>query len=101
MRESRKTLRLSFKELKKIERVVKDKFENNFSDFFRFASFFLIRHLNENSEKYEKDLKAYLLDLKRDKERIMEERGLRLETKEISKTYRKRLPRNYRKTIRQ
>ena len=59
---------------------------------------FLINFKPTNKD-YEKEIKRYIDELERDKERIMEKRGLKLEVEKVSNAYRKRLPKRSRKTF--
>ena len=67
--------------------------------FFRFCVERFLETYQVNRERYQEQIQKALCDLDRDKKRIMEERGFKLEAEKITKTYRKKLPRSARKTF--
>tara|TARA_Y100000592_G_C5442724_1_gene304290 strand:- start:416 stop:757 length:342 start_codon:yes stop_codon:yes gene_type:complete len=93
-----KSIRFTPEEEKKFQEIADLQFKGSFSDFIRYSGNYYERKWNQKD--YEKEVEDYINQLERDKSRIMEERGFKLEVEEVSKAYRKKIQKSRRKTIR-
>ena len=92
-----KSLRISKDENERFQEIANKNFDGSFSHFVRYCAHFYETYWKEKD--YNEKIQKYLDELERDKKRALEERGLRLETKKVSKTYRRKVHSNKRKTF--